>query len=157
MCQLQHSMGPRGTQLARPDNLVSWKRCTHNICPRSIEDDIQGEIRNSLILFQWQLNSHLPLIQKRAEIDGHYRLFYGTLGSRRGGFQKWVLVWHSEERAGKQLATVLGRSRVIIRGLFLLIISRSAECGKKPAACGPERLFSYARPSWYGGRATEPR
>lgn len=67
---------------------------------------------------------------------------------------------YSEEWVGKQLAALLGR--VIIGGLFLLIISRSAECGEKPAACGPERLFYYcfflnAGPSWYGGRATEPR
>ncbi len=136
--------------------LVSWKTCAHNICPGLIEDDIRREIKNSLIQFQWQLNSHLPLIQRKLRLMDIMGFSMAHWEGGRG-FQMWALVWHSEEWAGKQLATVLGRGRVIIRGLFLLIISRSAECGEKPAACGPERLFSYARPSWYGGRATEPR
>lgn len=53
-----------------------------------------------------------------------------------------LTVWGAE-----RLASVLGGGGAIIGGLSLLIVGRSAERGEKPAACGPDRLFSYARTS----------
>lgn len=51
-----------------PRQLASWKRRAHNICPALIEDDIQKEIWNPLSLFQRQLNSHLPLMQRKLRL-----------------------------------------------------------------------------------------
>lgn len=142
----------RWHQTIKTKQLLSWKRLMFNVCPQLTKVDRGNNKKRNLILRQWRLNSHLLLIWREA--DEHYKLFHGTLQSEGGSnVGTSVTYWGMSRQA---VSSRLRQRQVIIRGLFLLIISCSTECGEKPAACGPERLFSYARPSWYGGRAMKP-
>lgn len=70
---------------------------------------------------------------KRAAIDRHFWLVHGG--------QKCE--YSIRGRGSGSPASSVGAEQ----SSSLLIISHSAECGEKPAASGPDGLFSYARPS----------
>lgn len=81
-----------------------------NIWTLLIGDDIQREIRNAFSLFQWQLNSHLPAIQR--ELRWMDSQGFSAAQWRRGGLtQMWVLVWHSEEVSRQAVSSRLRQSQ----------------------------------------------